>query len=265
MSRFKYGYRLDLEDLRELQRTSTRLPRMVFEPPDEVDPTWIRIENQGSQGSCAGHANTSCGELAYRIATGGDIAQFSPKFSYIVAQQIDGITGDQGSTINGGRLASMKYGYCPADICPYREQYDDQISDEAFEAAKDFKIRSHTLCRNYDDVFQFLASGQGGVFIGIAWPDDWMECRNGMLEYFRPGNGGHSVFIGGYSRRKDRRGRNYGRMGNSWSERWGDRGWAEISPDCINQFAAHRDTVMIGLSDLSTPTVRTIPDFAGAL
>lgn len=281
MVSFNHGYRIDLEQrqrsIDELVRTSKPLAEFRgLRIPDKIDPRpWHRIENQGSMGSCQGHALSSVCELGWRIATRcsrrEDMIQFSPLFAYITSQEIDGIRGrDDGSTINAGRQSAMQYGCCPLELCPYPNpvQYTDRISKDAFEAAKDFKIRSHTLCRNYDDVFAFLASGQGGVEIGIAWGDQMMECRNGVLERFYPGQGGHAVcFLGYDDELKDRSGRHYLWLANSWSEEWGERGWARVSPPAVDQMCRHRDTVMVGLSDLDVRDNRSreIPDFAGAL
>ncbi|MFO0919685.1 MAG: C1 family peptidase [Planctomycetaceae bacterium] len=280
MPAFRHGYRIDLEqrqrNLAELARTSRLLPSFRgLRVPDRIDPRpWHRIENQGSMGSCQGHALSSVCEMAWRIATGctsqKKMIQFSPLFAYIMSQRKDGISGDQGSTINAGRLTAMQDGCCPLDLCPYPDpvQYTDRISREAIKAAAEFKIRSHSLCRNYDDVFAFLASGQGGVEIGIAWGDQMMECRSGVLERFYPGQGGHAVcFLGYDDELQDRQGRRYLWLANSWSERWGDHGWARVSPAAVDQMCRHQDTVMCGLSDMPVDDdrAREIPDFAGAL
>lgn len=80
----------------------------------------------------------------------------------------------------------------------------------------------------------------------------------GVVEQFRPGGGGHAICFLGYSPREDAQGRKYLWLANSWSEQWGDRGWAEVAPRAVDQMAQHPETVMIGLSDLSTPAPRNV-------
>ena len=186
--------------------------------------------------------------------------QFSPMFAYLVSQKHDGIIGrDVGSTLAGGLKAAMEDGSCPAEVFPYPNpvRYSPTIPSGAFEAAKQFKIGRHTVCRSYQDVFDFLASGQGGVEIGIRWPEEWMEC-NGVVERYAVGygGGGHAVAFLGYSRRVDSQGRKYLWLANSWGREWGVDGYAEVAPAAVDQMAQHQDTAMIGLSDMAVDDVR---------
>ena len=261
---FTFGYRIDLERIAQLRQDAVDFRSHVdglYSAPPEIDPRpWHRIENQGSMGSCQGHALSSVCEMAYHIATGA-VTQFSPLFAYYATQQVDGLLGrDDGSTIAGGMQCAKQFGACPLEAMPYPNpvRYTGRFTANAFEAAEPFKIRSHAVCQSYDDVFAFLSSGQGGVEIGINWGSSMTPNRDGVIEQFHPGRGGHAVCFLGYSRREDDQGRKYLWLANSWSEEWGDRGWAEISPRAVDQMAQHRDTVMIGLSDLSTPTPRSI-------
>jgi hypothetical protein len=258
-----FGYRIDLERRADLESTATRLPagfQRHFRAPEEIDPRpWHRIEDQGEMGSCQGHALSSVCEMAYHIAT-GEVIQFSPLFAYYATQKIDGIRGDQGSTIDGGRRCAMEFGSCPLDVMPYPNpvRYRWEIPKEAYEAAKAFKIRSHTMIRSYQDAFTFLASGQGGIEIGIGWGDLQTDSR-GVIETYRPGPGGHAVCFLGYSKRSDRNSEKYLWLANSWGpQNWGNAGWAEVSPTAVRQMLQARDTVMVGLSDLTTPTARKI-------
>src|SRR5262245_33966357 len=103
---FAFGYRMDLERINELRRGAVDFRAHVagrYAAPPEIDPRpWHRIENQGSMGSCQGHALSSVCEFAYHIAT-SEVIQFSPLFAYYATQQIDGLLGrDVGSTISGG-------------------------------------------------------------------------------------------------------------------------------------------------------------------
>jgi C1A family cysteine protease len=254
-----YGYRIDLENKPALLAGATDFRALTYSAPEEIDPRpWHRIENQGSMGSCQGHALSSVCEMAYHIAT-GQVTQFSPLFAYYASQKIDGLLGsDNGSTISGGKDCAMKYGQCPLDVMPYPNpvRYTGKIPQEAFEAAEPFKIRSHSVCDSYADVFAYLASGQGGVEIGISWG---LQPVNGVVERFQSGGGGHAVSFLGYSPRKDSQGRNYLWLANSWgTDTWGVNGWAEVAPQAVDDMARHPHTVMIGLSDLTTPEVRNV-------
>lgn len=257
-----FGYLIESEPREELQQTSTALPlmKLAFNAPDEIDPrSWHQIENQGQMGSCQGHALSSVGEMADLIATGGrKTKQFSRLWCYYRSQQYDGILGkDIGSTLAGGLAVATQDGICREEKMPYPDPvvYTGRFANGSFEDAQNFKIRRHTWLKNYDEVFAFIASGQGGVEIGIRWPSDWMQC-NGVLESFIPGQGGHAVCFLGYSKRTDRSGRKYLWMANSWGTEWGNGGWAEVSPSAVDAMFRNRDTVMLGLSDMSKKDIR---------
>jgi len=262
--RFTFGYRIDLERRPELRAGAVEFRDRVdgkYVIPAEIDPRpWHRIENQGPIGSCQGHALSSVCEFAYHLAT-GEVIQFSPLFSYYATQQLDGLLGrDVGSTISGGMQCAKQFGACPLDVMPYPQpvRYTGVIPETAFTAAEPFRIRSHSVCRNYEDVFSFLSSGQGGVEIGISWGAAMTPNGEGVIESFRPVGGGHAVCFLGYSAREDAHGRKYLWLANSWSADWGDRGWAEVAPQAVEQMSRHPHTVMIGLSDLSTPKPRKV-------
>lgn len=255
-----YGYILGDEDAKALEASAAPMPMLAFTAPEEIDPRpWHRIENQRSMGSCQGHALSSLGEYAYHIAT-GEIIQFSPMWCYLMTQKKDGLLGsDRGSTIDGGRRVAQEDGFCPLEIFPYPNpvRYSTKIPDGAAEAAAKFKLHRHVMIKSYQDAFDFLASGQGGVEIGIPWGNNTVTNLEGVMENYRPGGGGHAVCFLGYSKRRDTQGRKYLWLANSWSPQgWGKNGWGEIAPKAVEQMLAQRYTVMIGQSDMPVDDVK---------
>lgn len=259
---FFSGYAIEHEKRDVLIATAKPVPANLmqsFNAPPEIDPRlWHKIEMQGSMGACQGHALSSVVEMAWFIVM-GTAKQFSRLFGYYATQKLDGLLGrDVGSTIEGGCRLAKEYGLPPEEVMPYPvpARYTGRIPQAAWDAASPFRIRSHAVCNSYDDVFTYLASGQGGVEIGIAWGS--MTPVNGVIENYTPGRGGHAVCFLGYSRRRDADGRQYLWMANSWDEQWGNRGWAEVAPRAVDAMCRHQYTVMIGMSDLTTPKPRLI-------
>lgn len=264
------GWRHDLEDLDRLRDSldSIQLLRAFSAVPyaydEEVDYPWIRNEDQLQIGSCQGNALTSVGEIAYWNAT-GLVDQFSRWYAYRMSQIIDGITGDNGSTLEGGMKLARDYGFGLESTCPYPHSYVKDIpnKDKCLEEGKTRRIRKSMECENYDDVFQFIAKRYGAVQIGIAWPDAWFEPPKGPLEHYEPGRraGGHSVYFRGYTKRLDSQGRHYLKVNNSWKI-WGDenKGTKEVSPACVEQMfdygRGNGMTVMIGHTDMNSPAPR---------
>lgn len=250
------GWRMDLERRDQLFAGAIEIDfnslMKGFREPEEIDPRpWHKIENQGSVGSCQGHSLSSVVEHAYHIAT-GEVKQFSRAYAYYATQLIDGISGDEGSTIDGGvQLATIR-GLPLEESWTYSGRYDPTPPggwDAQYEAAAPWKIRNKVIIRNYDDAYRFLASGQGGIHHGSSW--GFEPNREGVVERFRPGGGGHSTAFLGYSKRKNIW------MANSWGN-WGIGGYAEITPEAFNAMCRHSYSVVIGLTDLTTPKARRI-------
>jgi hypothetical protein len=229
--------------------------------PIEIDPRpFMRVESQGAKGSCQGQAVTSLCEYAM-AAQGSVMTQLSRDHGYYGTQKIDGLLGrDAGSTIWGG-IQLAKKGICEETLWPYREVYDPRPPGgwERIEtAALRFQLKSHTRTRTYDDIWSYIGLGFGGVEIGMTWNES-MTPVNGVIERYRPGGrGGHAVAFLGYSRRRDSKNRPYLWLLNSYSSRWGNKGWAEVSPTAVETIMLDRYTVAIGGSDMSVPKRRTI-------
>ena len=258
------GWRHDLEDRIGLHAAckSTYLLRRFrgMELPKTVDPRdWLKVENQGQIGSCQGNALSTAGEFAHKIATGDGTLQFSRHWCYIMSQRMDGIRGDNGSTLSGGQKVAHEYGFALESTVPYPDRYTSTIPNEqkAKEEAKAYKIKTSIQCHTYQDVLEFIGNGFGGVQIGIAWPDSWMNAGE-TLESFRPGNGGHSVIFVGYTERPDAQGRAYLLLMNSWGKSWGNGGYAEVAPKAVEQMLAHNWTEMIGHTDMDNPAPRRV-------
>ena len=217
-----------------------------------IDPRqFMRLENQGSVGSCQGHSISSCVEWCYAIATGGEKIQLSRAFGYYETQRIDGISGDKGSTIQGGIKLATEYGIPEESLWPYSGRYDPrrpQPIEELRQNAEKYKIGKSYNLKSYDAIRTFLGSGQGAVHLGITWNNSvskpLVETYNGAS------GGGHAIGLYSLSDRKDSSENPYVWMMNSWGTGWGNQGWAEWSPRAINQMMQARWSVFVGVSDM---------------
>jgi len=221
---------------------------------DEVafDPRKVmKVENQGSVGSCQGHALSSCVELCSYIATGDLTLQLSRAAAYYETQRIDGINGDSGSTISGGiKLATAK-GIPREELWKYSGRYDNRRPSNWAEIEKDaenYKVGKSFKMSSYDGVRTFLGSGQGGISIGISWGG---EMDRAIVNSFSgSGGGGHALALLAISERLDVSGKPYIWMLNSWGSNWGNAGWSEWAPAAVEQMLRHRYTACFGLSDM---------------
>ena len=216
------------------------------EKPKTIDPRqWHRAERQ-KRNDCQGFSASSVGEAAYTGST-GRVIQFSPHFCYRTAQEIDGIRGDNGSTISGGYEAAHKYGMCPLDACPYPANYSSAITAEMRSKASAYKIGSFAVCNDYDDVVACLIGGMG-VNWGLGW--DFSGSEKNVLTKFTGNGVGHATCLLGYSERLDKLGRPYIWLFNSG---YPVPGWYEVSADAVNKALAHKRTVAMAMSRLDYP------------
>lgn len=221
----------------------------------------LRVHNQGSQGSCRGHSGTAGMETCLIIAGGDRQQQLSPQFFYIETQRLDGIRGDKGSTVQNG-IVLMKQGVCPEELWPYPNPVEYQTSppthsiEECRKAGERYRIQKHYDLRQYEAARTFLASNQGPIDTGIIWTESMAGGGQTIEEYSGRAIGGHATLMACLSRRKDRQGRPYIRLLNSWGSSWGDRGWKDVSPTAWNQFSRDQRNVLIGISDMENPTPR---------
>lgn len=219
--------------------------------PDSMGvATWMQIENQGSVGSCAGHARTSCQELAYYRQTNGDTVQLNRMYAYRTAQERDGIHGDNGSTISGNADCAREIGTPREELWPYPGRYASippDLRPKLDTDAKNYRIRAWKELKNYGEVLAWLVHGIGGVDIGILWSLN--PGNDGRVDQYRQYGGGHSVALLDWNKQfKDSKGRPYITLFNSWGRNWGDHGLAYSHPDVIDEWCL-RQTV-VGFSDM---------------
>lgn len=268
MSEPALGYRKADEDLSALEATQKPMAAMDFEPPEQVDHSgWLKVEHQGPLSSCVGNAESSVFEVCNYIKTAGGIVHVSRWFAYIQAQKASGFFGaDQGASIDGARRAAENIGNCLETTLPYPNpaRYVTTIPQAAIAEAGDHQLLSHLVHRSYADNFRFIASGQGGIIIGVDWTTGMRACTGVMeLSTLKGGMlGGHAMAIVGYTKRKAADGRNYLHLVNSHGTTWGNKGWAEVAPAVIDLWHQRRE-VMIGFSDLESWGPRNIPSFVG--
>jgi hypothetical protein len=268
------GYRIELEDRESLFASDVR-PHMlpVGDLPERVDPRsvpwyrdgWMMTENQGSIGSCAGNALTTCMEYCYGVETNGKVVQLSRMMAYLTSQMEDNIRGDSGSTLSGNTRAGMK-GICREEIAPYPSRYPGWgwVTSEMREDGKNYQIQSHSVMKSSDDCKKYIGSGIGIVQIGISWNNSMTPDSNGCIKRWSSGGGGgHSVCLAGYVPDSDVGQRSSSGywilLVNSWGRAWGKNGWAYVDPPVVDAMCRHSWSVLLGRSDMNAPSPRPLP------
>jgi C1A family cysteine protease len=248
------GYLIDQEDrdfIASLDGEEEVLSLMGSYQELRLDPReLIRIENQKSMSSCAGHSLSSVLEWIYCISTGGQVTQLSRMQAYIMAQEIDRIRSDAGSTISAGCKLVTTFGLGEEHLWPYPSRYSNKRPsnwDAVVESSAKHKVAQQIRITTYEGFRTFLGAGLGGIHTGISWGS---SMNRAVVEKFSAGGGGHSVCALCLSDRVDSNGEPYCHIANSWGQSFGSDGWQIWSPTAIRQMLKHRFTSFVGLSDM---------------
>lgn len=241
------------------------------EVPRRTEPLgvrdWMVIHDQGQIGSCGGNSRASVNEVCNWIDTRGSVIQLSRMFAYLTAQQVDNLLGrDAGCTISGCAKAARDTGVCLESTMPYPDpvRYHTQIPQAARAEASQHKLQRHSVLRSYQEVLDWITTGQGGVQIGIAWVESLANNKTGVIESVGGRNyGGHALALLDISTRKDSSGRPYIEMYNSHGLQWGDRGVAAVSPAIIDRWCREQMSEVIGFSDLEEFSVGRLDWLSG--
>jgi hypothetical protein len=209
--------------------------------PDSVDlraPAWT-ISNQGQTGACVGFA-TADGLLRYHFTKKGGIdfdTHLSPRFIWMADKETDALTSypttfieQEGTEVKRALDIARQYGCAlEADLPLHGPLWQGTAQDFYTKAAR-FKIRSyHNLGVNLTIWRKWLATN-GPIITRLTTDSAWMNAgSDGELERYRreTAGGGHAVCVVGY--RRD----GTFIIRNSWSEKWGDKGFAYASADYI--------------------------------
>jgi len=229
----------------------------AVELPETVMPEWLRIEMQGSQGSCQGHALSSCVEYL-NVLEGNNYTQLSRACAYYQSQRIDGIRGDRGSTVEAGIRLAMGDGLCSEEDWPYPSQYDNRIPSLYKDSMK-WRIKGHIPVTTHQEVITHIGI-RGPIHIGILWGEDIdrQVAQTGVISRYRPQNnwGGHSVYLPGYSSRdwEDKSATNQlTLLDNSWSLKWGRKGRCFVTKEALQAMIYYKYSVFEGLYGALAP------------
>lgn len=241
----KYAWRPNLPDRRDVPYMVTRrtgnLPKSV-----DLRINCSPIDDQGSLGSCTGHA--IAGALEYYAQRAGHPAYFSRLFIYYEERRIEHtIKSDAGAMIRDGMKVVTKIGAPHEKLWPYDiTKFTRKPTVRAYADAAKHKALSYHRVPNLDTVRAELAAGNPVVF-GFTVYDSFESdevARTGHVPMPLADErclGGHAVVAVGYH--------DVLRallVRNSWGAEWGLKGYFflpyayAIDPDLAGDFSVVR-------------------------
>ena len=185
-------------------------------------PGVVQIKNQGSYGACNGHASATAVEFA-RAMNG----HYVPLSAWWVYGRL--VMGrDRGSNILQALDLIQREGVAPEPLVKYGD-FSGRYNAETTEAAKRFKAEVTGRLETWEEIVTAVALRRG-VNLSVRATNGWdgRLDANGCPPVGR-GPGNHAVMVGGGI--KTIGGQKYIRMANSWSTKWGDKGFCWLSRD----------------------------------
>lgn len=233
------GYAIDQENFAELDQgeeplvLAAEFAQQVPSFNAEINPLdVVKIENQRSQGACQGHALATTFQICYFLATGRWL-RFSRACGYYLAQKHDGIRGDRGSTLSGGRWVATEHGMCLEEHWPYPSRYDPrQPSGINFE----FKMRTTKPFRDIDQAMEWIKLGLP-IQTGVIWGSN---LSREFVTRADTRGGGHSTCL--WCHDDESNVRNI----NSWGDGWNGDGVHTWSVDAFDQMLRNDRSSFIG-------------------
>tara|TARA_B100000085_G_C18454823_1_gene476430 strand:+ start:54 stop:839 length:786 start_codon:yes stop_codon:yes gene_type:complete len=233
------GYAIEQEDFAELDKGEEHeemLASFRMELPEfniNIDPTDIaKVVNQGSVGSCQGQSLATIFQICFFLATGRR-EFFSAAAGYYLSQKKDGIRGDRGSTLSGGRWVATEHGMCLDKEWPYVARYNPR---EPSDVKYVYKLKVSKPFKDADSIWAWLESGLP-VQTGVRWGS---EMNREVVKRASSRGGGHSTCLW------TKRGDNANNI-NSWGSTWNGDGVQCWTKDAVAQMLRNGGT-FIGYS-----------------
>lgn len=226
------------------------VPRTLSATDDQFPPLPNRVDlrggfqpvyDQGNIGSCT--ANALAALFSFQ-AYDQQLNVFTPSrlFIYWNERNMEGtITTDAGAFLSDGIKVLNTLGTCSEDSWPYIEmRYQDRPSDEAFEAAKkntalEFQSipsnDTYAMCACLADGYPFVC----GIPLFRSFQTEYVAHTGdvSMPTDFDEYIGGHAICVVGYDGEEEKF-----LCRNSWSERWGMKGYFTVPFEYLKSSAS---------------------------
>lgn len=234
MTNRKFGFIKQEKDKRDF--TFTARPKQLAVLPTSADVReWdTPVLDQGDLGSCTAHALAAVVQWL-QFKKMGTYTPVSRLFNYYYSRRIEGITGDEGSTLRAAAKSLNHDGDPPEKTWPYKtRKVDDEPNSTAIQEALRWQSLQYYACNTDQD--KKAALGVSGLpFMGGFTV---YETRNSIYNVGNSGNianpigtevsnvlGGHAIAFMGYDDTHINADSSLGAwlIKNSWGHRWGSK------------------------------------------
>ncbi len=228
LSKRKYGWQPDLPDQRDYIYAAP--PPVLSKLPTKVDlrPFCPPVLDQGQLGSCTANAIANAHRFDQMKQKAASNFPPSRLFIYYNERAMEGsINSDSGAQIRDGIKSIAKLGVCPESEWPYEiARFTRKPSERVFkDALKHQSLAYQRVLQTLSQMKGCLAAGYPFVFGFTVYESFESDAvaRTGKVPLPGPKEkilGGHAVLAVGYNDT-----RQAVIVMNSWSDKWGDKGF----------------------------------------
>ena len=207
----------------------------VIKLPNKVDytPKLSPVRDQGNEGTCVSFA-AACGMKEYQEKLDYQrLVILSPRFIYSECKKIDGMPGEEGTTVRAAMQALENKGVCQEKFWPYQPYQKDKPKKGTQANAKKFCVIAYARILNLNELRMTLAT-KGPCVIGVEVFAGMMKTKTGLVpmpEKNESSLGGHAICPVGYDDKKK-----LIKFKNSWSDQWGEKGYGFLPYTYIERY-----------------------------
>jgi len=216
----------------EIKPTS-ELPRGMFSTPLIPESEWqefdltsdpsypLVVKDQNGYGACNGHATATSMELS-RWLHGQPHVPLSGWFPYAIL--CGGL--DTGSTISEALSLIQKTGLAPETQVAYGTINPTKLTREAYDIATNYRCEIGIPLATWEEIMSAVQSRMCAVNLSVHVPRlfRWNLDGEGVVPAYR-GGGNHAISAG-HGAKKLKNGEWAIKWQNSWTNQWGDHGYA---------------------------------------
>lgn len=200
-----------------------------------LEPYYPFVLDQGQNPYCAGYSGVGVANSYYNSIGQLPLGGFSPAWLYWQAKEIDGLPGQDGTTLRAVLQVMHKIGMCPESLCPTLPgNTKPRFTDEMFKEAEKYKIKAYARLNvgTLEEIQRAVSLGRmvmvGTIVTRTNWADGWIIQPEGFWA------GGHATVNLGYDRtlayaEKGREYKNFTFGVNSWGPEWGFGGFYRMA------------------------------------
>jgi hypothetical protein len=207
----------------------------VIKLPGKVDYTRkvSPVRDQGDEGTCVAFATASGMKEYQEMLDYSKLVLLSPRFIYSECKKIDGMPDEEGTTIRMAMKVIRTKGVCREKFWPYSPRQKTKAQKGALADAKKFRVMTYARVLNLNELRLSIYS-KGPCVIGVEVFEGFMRTKTGVVPLPRRNEealGGHAICAVGYDDQK-----RLIKFKNSWSERWGQRGFGFLPYSYIERY-----------------------------